>query len=392
MMMSGVGSGGNPSAQLNMSLPPGAGGAAPGSTLPMPSDPAAAAPGGLNTRNVANVWGKGGLNTAPAPPPAAPPAAAAPDSRAAAWQQVSSGGAQAPTIAPSSSYGAAPAPAAPPPEKTEAQLEKERMAAALFGGIGPDTAVVPTAGTTPSFVPKRKPAVPRAAPPVAAPVAPAPPPAPAPAVDLLDMSGWDDAPAAPAPAPPVDFDILSPEPAAPAPPPPAVETVSSEEDGGLLGAAPAPAAPAPAVAADPFAGAGLLDSFEDKPLSGFTPASTKFEYQGTAMTPLTITTPEFGQHWGSCPATSNGSVQSTSVQTLDAYMQKIQSSVGAHPVEAIPATSEGICAGSVGTAHVCLIHAKLTPTVGAMRIDFTVKATDANVGSSLTTHLQTMLR
>jgi len=74
-------------------------------------------------------------------------------------------------------------------------------------------------------------------------------------------------------------------------------------------------------------------------------------------------------------------------------MKKVQSSVGAHAVEAIAATSEGICAGSIGSSQVCLIHAKLTPLGGgSMRIDFTVKSTDGGIASSLTTHLQTMLR
>ena len=126
-------------------------------------------------------------------------------------------------------------------------------------------------------------------------------------------------------------------------------------------------------------------------MAGFGVSSAKFEYGGTAMTPMQITTAQFGQQWGSCPATANGAVQSSSISTLDAYMQKVQSSVGAHPVEAIAVTSEGICAGSIGTSHACLIHAKLTPVIGAMSINFTVKATDPGVANALATYMQTML-
>ena len=385
-ILSGAGPAGS-GGQQGMSLPPGAAGSG-GSTMAATSAPGGAPAGnGLNTRNVANVWGKGGLNTAPqAPAPAAPS-----PPKTNAWEQVASSS----SAPPKQSYGA-PVPAAAPPapaEKTAAQLEKERMAAALFGGIVPGSDVVPTTNKTPSFVPKRT-AAPRPAAQVSPPVA-APAPPPAADVDLLDMGAWD----SPAPAQPtaaVEHDIFSaPAPAAPAPP---VETVSSEEDNGadMLGAgeqaqAPPPAAPAPAAVHDPFAGAGLLESVEDKPLAGFGVSSAKFEYGGTAMTPMQITTAQFGQQWGSCPATANGAVQSSSISTLDAYMQKVQSSVGAHPVEAIAVTSEGICAGSIGTSHACLIHAKLTPVIGAMSINFTVKATDPGVANALATYMQTML-
>ncbi|KAL7567847.1 hypothetical protein ACA910_000588 [Epithemia clementina (nom. ined.)] len=390
MMLSSMGSG-MPGGTQGMSLPPGASGASAGSTLPIPSGPdggGAMSMGGLNTRNVANVWGKGGLNTAAATPTAAAPVSGSSvDAHQQKWNQFASSGRTAPSASVSSlSYGAsiaqAPTSAPLPAEKTSAQLEKERMAAALFGGIVPgSTPPAPPSSTVPSFVPKRTPRAPVTAP---APP-PVPPPAaaaPAPEIDLLDMSAWDAASPAPAPS---NFDVVTSAPTeSVAAPSPLVETVSDDDGASKPALAPAEL--------DPFAGAGLLDSVEDQPLSGLTTASTKFEYNGTSMTPLKITTAQFGQQWGSCPGTSNGTVQSSSITGLDSFMSKVQSSVGAHLVEAIAATQEGICAGSIGASHVCLIHAKLTSGIGTMRIDFTVKSTDPGMASSLAMHLQTMLR
>ena len=399
MKSGGMGPGGAGATQ-GMSLPPGSGPGTPGSTLPIPSaDGGVPAADGLNTRNVANVWGKGGLNTASQAPTAPAPVPGAATDAQQKWNQVASAGRTAPTISTStaatSSYGVSQAPAPALAEKSDAQLQKERMAAALFGGIVPGSEAAVPASSVPSFVPKRTPRAPvvtAAAPPPPTAAAPPPPtaaapplsaPAPDTEIDLLDMSGWD-APA-PGPAPPTNFDAVGvPEPVGA---PPVVETVSDEEPP----PAPAPPPPPPVAALDPFAGAGLLDSVEDKPLAGLA-TTTKFEHNGTAMTPLVITTAQFGQQWGACPGTSNGSVQCSSISSLDSYMGKIQSSVGAHLVESIAATQEGICAGSIGSTHICLIHAKLTPSTGAMRIDFTVKSTDASIASSLAMHLQTMLR
>ena len=67
--------------------------------------------------------------------------------------------------------------------------------------------------------------------------------------------------------------------------------------------------------------------------------------------------------------------------------------IGAHPVEAIAATNEGICAGSIlGGSQTLLIHGKVTPLGGTSQIDFKVKSTDAGMGGSLAMYLQTMLR
>eukprot|EP00980_Cylindrotheca_fusiformis_P024840 scaffold12579_cov132-Cylindrotheca_fusiformis.AAC.1 len=62
------------------------------------------------------------------------------------------------------------------------------------------------------------------------------------------------------------------------------------------------------------------------------------------MAPLKITTAQFGQQWGSCPATSPTSIASSKkVSTLDSFMKECEA-IGLYPVEAINATNEGICA------------------------------------------------
>jgi hypothetical protein len=83
---------------------------------------------------------------------------------------------------------------------------------------------------------------------------------------------------------------------------------------------------------------------------------------------------------------------SIKVTTLDKFMETCIA-LGAHAVEAIGATNEGICAGMVnGGSQVALIHSKLTPTPTGTRIDATVKSSDASMGGSLAMYLQTMLR
>jgi len=226
-------------------------------------------------------------------------------------------------------------------------------------------------------------------------------------IDLLDMGAFDAAPT-PVPAAAVADDIFgsamlsptpiaAPAPAAPAAAPLTVETASDdEEDLGL----PAPAdvdRPTTASAAiepvDPFAAEGLLGDLQDKPLSSFELSSCKFEFNGSVMGPLQITTAQFGQQWGSCAATSPVSIPSSKkVSTLDSFMKEC-SAVGLHPIEAIAATNEGICAGQInGGVLVALVHGKVSPQAGgASRLDITVKSTDSTMAGSLALYVQNMM-
>ena len=67
------------------------------------------------------------------------------------------------------------------------------------------------------------------------------------------------------------------------------------------------------------------------------------------------------------------------------------SATGLHPVEAIAATNEGICAGMVnGGSMIVLVHGKVSPS--NRRVDITVKSTDATLSGSLALYLQNMMK
>lgn len=212
-----------------------------------------------------------------------------------------------------------------------------------------------------------------------------PSPAPAPALaDDIFGSGLLEPMAAPAPAAP------APAPAAPAAAPPLVETASDDD----ADVTPTPVAENPTSVAtaiepvDPFAAEGLLSGFSDAPLKTFETSPSKFEYNGSVMAPLKITTAQFGQQWGGCSATSPVSIPSSSkISTLDQFMKESEG-IGLHPVEAIGATNEGICAGMVnGGSIVVLIHGK----VSGSRLDITVKSTDSTLTGSLALYMQNMM-
>lgn len=392
----------NTATASGVALPPGGGsgysngGSGGGSAVGV--DPASAQNNGepqLNIRNVANVWGKGGLATNTAPPVQA---AASPGS--SGYQEQASprfGGAAS---SPSSSFGATPDPygganrfgappgaSQPPIPKSQELIERERKAAALFGGITTGAAPPVAAPAATVLAPSAPPP-----PPVAAPTpAPAPPPAPAPAIDLLDMMSFDPVPtSAPPAADAANVDIFAaptvfpsePDAPAPAPAPVAVETVSDGEGD--------PASQQ--MVDDPFATSGLLGGVSDTPLASFQ-MDSRFEYNGAKMAPLEISTAQFGGHWGSCTATSPVSVTGIKVDSLDKFMA-VCDSLGAYKIEAIAATNEGIAGGMVNGTDVALIHGKITPLgLGAgARVDITIKATDATLSGCLAVAVQNMMR
>lgn len=398
-MIQGLGSGGATSIP-GVALPPGSNS---GTAAVMSTQIQSPGNGGLqlNTRGV-NVWGKKPQATPPAP--SAPAPAPAPSSGGFGTTSSSNnpyGGFGASSSA-SSGYGGFSSPApAPAPQKTAEQLEKERMAAALFGGIVPGAAPLPPRAPAPRPPQAAPPAAPQvAAPPVAA-------PAPAPEIDLLDLGAFD-APPAPAPAAPA-VDIfaatqnlvdnvappaaaLAPAPAeAPIEPATVVETVSDDE----VEAAPTPAGP-PATSiepVDPFAAEGLLGGVFDAPLKSFQLSSSVYEFNGNAMAPMKIVTAQFGQQWGSCPAQSPVSITSTKVTTLDQMMKKCEEA-GLHGVEAIGATNEGICAGMINAGTmIVLVHGKVVPIGSSQaKLDITVKSTDATLSGSLALYLQNIMQ
>jgi len=382
-MMQGLGSGNMGVAGApNVTLPPGSSGGIAGpqgvaSPTQQPTNPGEPQ---LVLRNVANVWGK------QAPPVQAPavsvPSTSSFASATSSTAQTGYGG-----------FGAGPASAAAPVAavKTAEQIEKERMAAALFGGISGAPPPPPPSATTQPAVAAMPQMAPAASVPQPAPVAPlvaspqfTPAVSAAPEVDLL---GFDMEPSTTTTTAPM-VDMLAPTPLAQsAPAPPAAPP------------APAPAAPAPAPD-DPFAAAGLLDGFaETAPLPSLSTSdgldSMKFQFGGAPIAPLTINTPQFGEHWGQCPSTHPANIpSSTSASTLSKFMA-LCGRAGLHKVEEIAATNEGIAACMAGGgSSVALVHGKISPLPGgtSSRVDVTVKSTDPQLGMSLSMYLQNMIR
>lgn len=170
-MIRGMGSGGVSHSSSVVTPPPGGNMGHTTTTTSSAAPPPANTGMSLNTRGVANVWGKKTAEP-PAPTPAAPTPAPAPAPAPNRYGGIGGGGYGG--YSGSSGYGAAPAPA-PVAQKTPEQLEKERQAAALFGGIVPGAAPPPPPAPAPAPVAVPPPV---AAPPVAAPPVAAPEPAP----------------------------------------------------------------------------------------------------------------------------------------------------------------------------------------------------------------------
>lgn len=282
----------------------------------------------LVLRSGTNVWGKGGMSNIVQQTPAAPMPSTMPSSSSNTNSNYNIQSQQN-SYQPSSQ-----------PEKPKEMTEKEKMAAALFGGIVPGTSAPMSSTAAPQIsnngsttsVPK----------PVSAPK-PAPAPKPTPA---------------PAPAPPLTHAV-------------AMDLLDFSDPGPV--AAPAPAEPSLAM---------MLDPFSAPPAS--TSTAQTFAYQNMPLVPLTYTTPQFGSLWGTLASTSPNSVPlSSNSYSLDALMQKL-SLIGLHSVEAISATAEGIAAGKCND-KVVLVHGKVN--VGVSKIDLTVKCDDSQLGSSLSSFL-----
>jgi len=221
-----------------------------------------------------------------------------------------------------------------PPELTE----KQKMAAALFSGLGGPSAKSapkpPFAGATIGGGATKPPAPVPAAAPKKAPEPAAAPPPPAPSAGVMDLLDFGSPPAKPA-----------------APPATSVVTSAANDlldmgmgDSGcdLLGAATVvtPAAPTPPV-----------------------------HFLG----PLAVTTQQVGANWQQLPTERRLQLQ-TSMSTCKDMMNRLQNSVNVHPVEIIG--MEGIAAGQVLPNNgPVFLHGKLAPP----RLDLLVRCQDAGV-------------
>ena len=279
----------------------------------------------LNTRGVGSVWGRKMDPLTPTPSPAA----------AAATGAAPTSFPSTPTIGPTSSALVTPVTPAGP----KVLSEKEKMAAALFGGVA-------TGGGDVKAAPKRR----GLGTPVATwgadgsqPAARAPSPmsistqpaaGSAAGMDLLDMPAEASAYARP-PAP--ELSILD----------------------GLEGDTPPPP-PAPAAAmADVFAGLTMDAPIVPAALSPLVPSayppSPAVSAFFTGATPMRLSTAEFGQRWGQCPAELKQSV-SCSVRTLETLRSAVPPAY--FHVESIVASAEAIFAASQNGGTV-LVHVKL---------------------------------
>jgi hypothetical protein len=282
---------------------------APAQTAP------AAGNGILAGKGVAQVWGR--KTVVEAPPAAAPAPAAA---------QLSSPG-PAPTTTPSTATSpAATSPAPVVPEAPRAPTEKEKMAAALFGGMGSGGGAATTSRRGSAASTRRSSSSGNVNQP-ATPAAPATPPPAAPATanmfDLLDV------------APPVAAPVVQPAAQQPAP----------DLFGDMLvptAVALAPAIPTTPPPAPPVPAASIFDAFADMTIeSTGDSTSTAAAQARPAYNPIRLTTADFGGRWGQTPSESRRVFRiSPKSGSLQGFVTALQEERGISHIESIPTTSE----------------------------------------------------
>lgn len=229
-----------------------------------------------------------------------------------------------------------------PPTKAAAEppvmTERERMAAALFGGIAPTKAGA--APPAPAFTPSVPKAQPAPSPPKAsAPVEKAPErPAPSSGMDLLDLD---------------DF--------------------GGGGGGSATGNSNAATSPPAAASTSLVDDMLLLDMDSSPPSAPVQPPQTMIPQP--ILGPLQVTTAQVGAMWPQLP--SERRVQMlTSVGNCQEMMVRLQQHVNVSPVEIIG--MEGIAAGCVLPGNdPCFLHGKLAPP----RIDVLVRCRDPGIAN-----------
>lgn len=325
----------------------------PASSTQSQQAPISAAPGQgnqlLNSRGGAQVWGR---KVEPVAESIQPPVVST------QVQSSSSTGQVGPSHV-------LPTQAAPPVAVASAPrelTEKERQAAALFGGL---TAGNKTAG------PKRKSVVSgseSAGVAVSSHTQPSPSPTKTSAhsdlFDLLDTSSVLHA-SPPVPVPPVP---VPPVPTAHIPTP--LATVDSILDFGHIPIHPPTSVPQ--LSSPPVSDAFAALSVNSSVSIGF--AGLPSGPTSNAI-PLKFSTAEFGQRWGHLPADVKQSTPCR-LRTLEQLRQAIPSAHYGH-VESIPVTMEAIYAATIGAATIVLLHVKLIVSRG--QLDIIVKSNTKDV-------------
>lgn len=355
--------------------------AGPGGPNALGATPAAftqASAGGnqlIGSRGVAQVWGR-----KPEPPPPAP-VVAAPQVTASVAASAPAAVTYAPTPpvlvtgAGAASMAAVNIAAAAVSAEPRALTEKEKMAAALFGGVSSTKGAGARAGRKPvggapppasaAPVPVATASAPQAS---SAPPAPVPAPAAAPMIDLLDLGFDSPAPVAAAPAiaqPQRDMFAPPAPPPAPVPAPaPAPKNLVSNafDDMDLL--APVPLAP---LAPTPMGGMGM-GGMGMGAMGSFPPAAPAIT---STARPARITTAEFGGRWGQTPFEVKAA-HTSKIQNLT-QLRSAMPSQAYHHVESIANSNEAIFSASTPAGGLILVHMKLFVQRGACEV--TIKST-----------------
>lgn len=298
-----------------------------GSGQPLPVSPAPQGNQLLSSRGVNAVWGR---NMPPPQPPAAPaPAASTPTAQGSA-AFTTRAASPVPGASVPSSASPAPAPAAPP----KGLSDKEKMAAALFGGVSAGPGAASSAGAKQV---RRSAGGPGAVP----------------------VATWSAAGATSASTPKssssgdglLDLDAVSPS--------PALQQQQQQQQGGdllldMMGAS--SPAPQQQSLADTFAGLTMAS-----PAHVAAP-STAAAAAASGPRPLPLNTGEFGQRWLRSTADAQQQVpcRAASLEALRLSMPPFL-----HHVESIQASSEAIFSAALasggGTEVDVLVHIKLVP-------------------------------
>lgn len=135
-------------------------------------------------------------------------------------------------------------------------------------------------------------------------------------------------------------------------------------------------------------------------LSGVTPQSpqlslpggARFSHDGRGLQPLAINTQDFGARWTQMRFQAPAQGTQTPIRTLEALAAALQQEVGLHVVESIPRTAEVIAAGRLGPdgGAIVLVHAKLHAQSGSA--DCLIKCNDNVLAQHLGQHLAKALR
>lgn len=140
---------------------------------------------------------------------------------------------------------------------------------------------------------------------------------------------------------------------------------------------------------DPFASLSSVGPRNPEPSL---PGGARFSHNGRGLQPLAINTQEFGALWTQMRFQAPAQGTQTPIRNLDALAAALQQEVGLHVVESIPRTAEVIAAGRFdpdgGTT--LLVHAKLHAQSGSA--DCLIKCNDSVLAQHLGQHLVKALR